>query len=59
MFIQSATQDLTVEDIGGNVIEVEQLTNGHHNLHSDSLGKSMIFSWFRIFLNVSMYVHDF
>jgi len=36
--VVSATQDLTVEDIGGNVIEVEQLTNGHHNLHPDSLG---------------------
>lgn len=31
--VVSTTQELVVEDIGGSVIEVEQLTNGHHTLH--------------------------
>jgi len=33
------TQELNVvEDISSNVIEVEQLTNGHHSLHTESIG---------------------
>ena len=36
---QSNTQELNVaEDIGSNVPEVEQLTNGHHSLHSEPIG---------------------
>jgi len=36
--VVTTTQDLSVvEDIGGSIIEVEQMTNGHHNMH-ESIG---------------------
>ena len=46
--IQTTTQELNVvEDIGGSIIEVEQMTNGHHNLHDHNQHETigMFQSW--------------